>query len=177
MSSNLDTELDKPSLPKKRGPGKPKPATLDSQLETFKEYKDKILTSAKTLKPRTDPIFVEIAGKIGNMSAAAVHLAIKRRMNEIFEDFSLPQNLQSNTPKEEESDDSVIDLHEYDDTKITVKLTDDERSSLQIIRKHYEESYLRLAPGWPDTLFSILKRLNMGHIIWHHAHLTSIELI
>lgn len=168
MASQINVEFEKLKIDEKRG--KPKPADRNFQLEIFIGFKSDLLTKDKMLKPRTDPIFNQIANRINpQMSAAAAHLAITRRIHEIFSDEEyIAPNSQVKEPETHEAEvlmnSDTDDFNEiYADSTVVIKLTDDDRKKLQIVRKKYQErSYLRLADGWTDVLFTILKRESLA---------------
>lgn len=183
MSSQLSEELQQLTIEEKRG--KPKPAGRQFQLDKFKEYKNDLLTAEKHLKPRTDPIFTEIGMQINNMTSAATHLAIKRRLNEIFEKEGLfsstpnPVEPQNENNDADSDDDNGIEIDDIcNDSCIVVKLTDEERKSLQIVRKRYQErDQLRLSDGWTDALFGVLKRVKLAKCAYnfHRADIKQFE--
>lgn len=91
------------SIEEKRG--KPKPADRNYQLKVFKEFKDGVLTAEKVLKPRTDPIFTEIGKRINGMTGGAVHLAISRRLKDIFEPIEYEPKPKKTSMYDDDNDD------------------------------------------------------------------------
>lgn len=134
--------------------GRPPKKKTDEQLDIYVKYKDDLLNSDRTLKPRTAKVFEDIGNELG-MTSNAVHLSISRKMVQIFGENNYESK--NRIPKEKKDDDVDYCYEHATGSTITVRIPDELQNDFKIVSEvKNNRTIKKIAPGWTDSLFKII---------------------